>query len=200
MNEVLTTPEARPDSLGSDVAHGREQHRVERDAGAEAEQRPCPAARRARNRAVDRRPREQREPGRGQQQADRERPPDAEPHDDLRRQAERERGHDQVGGQERESDLHRRVAEHELHVQRGDEEPREHGRGPQHADDVGGRDIAQAEQAAAASSGARTRASMTRNVTSSSAARAEEPERLRRGPARLVAVHDGVYGEHQRRW
>ena len=67
MNEVLTIPEARPDSLGRDIAHRGEQHRVEGDAGADAEQDH------ARQHvddevAVDRRAREQREPGRGEQQ------------------------------------------------------------------------------------------------------------------------------------
>ncbi len=60
-------PEARPDSSGFDVAHRGEQHRVERDAGAEAEQDH------ARQHvddeaAVDRRAREQREPDGGEQQ------------------------------------------------------------------------------------------------------------------------------------
>ena len=68
MNAVLTTPEARPDSLGRHVAHRAEQQRIERDAGADAEQRH------ARQHvddelAVERRAREQREPGRGEQQA-----------------------------------------------------------------------------------------------------------------------------------
>ena len=57
---------------------------------------------------------------------DRQRAPDAEAHHHLGGEAERERRHDQVGRQEGEADLQRAVAEHELHVQRGDEEPREH--------------------------------------------------------------------------
>ena len=50
-------------------------------------------------------------------------------------------------GQEREADLERAVAEHELQVERREEEPREHRRRPEHADDVRGRDVAQPEQA-----------------------------------------------------
>ena len=38
MNDVLTTPEASPASLRRDVAHRREQQRVEGEAGAEPEQ------------------------------------------------------------------------------------------------------------------------------------------------------------------
>ena len=67
MNAVLTTPEARPDFLRRDVAHRGEQHRVEGDAGAEAEQDH------ARQHVddevpVDRRAREQREADCGEQQ------------------------------------------------------------------------------------------------------------------------------------
>ena len=43
-----------------------------------------------------------------------------------------------------------RVAEHELQVERREEEPGEHRRRPEHADDVRGRDVAQPEEAAAA--------------------------------------------------
>ena len=64
----------------------------------------------------------------------------------LRRDAHRERSHDQVRRQERQPDLERAVAEHELEVERRQEEPREHRRRPEHADDVGGRDVAQAEE------------------------------------------------------
>ena len=39
--------------------------------------------------------------------------------------------HDQVGGQEREADLQRAVAEHQLQVERGEEEPGEHRRRPE---------------------------------------------------------------------
>src|SRR5881275_2257832 len=47
-------------------------------------------------------------------------------HDELRRQAERERAHDQVRGQERQPDLKRCVAEHELQIEGRHEEPGEH--------------------------------------------------------------------------
>ena len=82
MNAVLTNPEARPDSSGCDVAHRREQDRVERDARAEAQQEH------AREHvdevaAVDRCAGEQRQPGGGGQQPGHERRLDAEAHDEL---------------------------------------------------------------------------------------------------------------------
>ena len=87
------------------------------------------------------------EPERGEQEPGRERAPDAEAHHELRREPERERAHDQVGRQEREPDLQRAVAEHELQVERREEEPGEHRRRPEDADDVRGREVAQPEQA-----------------------------------------------------
>ena len=106
MNEVLTTPEASPDSLGLDVAHGRQQQRVERDAGAEAEQQHARAARRSTKLPSTGARANSTSPSGGQQQA---RPTsgrrDAEAHHELGREAERERAHDQVGRQEGEPDL-----------------------------------------------------------------------------------------------
>ena len=129
-----------------DVAHRGEQHRVERHAGAEAEQEH--ARQDVDDEApVDGCPREEHEADGGQQQPDRQRRSDAEAHDDLGREADRERSHDQIRRQEGETDLERAVAEHELEVERGQEEPREHGRRPEHADDVRGRDVAQPEEA-----------------------------------------------------
>ena len=49
-------------------------------------------------------------------------------------------------GQEREADLQRAVAEHELQVERREEEPGEHRRRPEDADDVRDREVAEAEE------------------------------------------------------
>ena len=51
-----------------------------------------------------------------------------------------------LAGRNDEPDLERAVAEHELQVQRGEEEPREHRGRPEHADGVGGRGVALTEQ------------------------------------------------------
>ena len=88
----------------------------------------------------------QQEPDRREAQARRQRRPDPEAHHELGRQPDRESPMIRLAGQEGETDLQRAVAEHELDVERGEEEPREHGRGPEHADDVRGRDVAQPEQ------------------------------------------------------
>ena len=50
-------------------------------------------------------------------------------------------------GQEGQADLERAVPEHELEVERGEEEPREHRAGPEDADDVRDREVAQPEKA-----------------------------------------------------
>src|SRR5439155_317763 len=63
-----------------------------------------------------------------------------------RREPERERAHDQVRRQEREADLERAIPEHELEVERRQEEQREHRRRPEDADRVRGRDVPQAEE------------------------------------------------------
>ena len=55
--------------------------------------------------------------------------------------------HDQVARQEGEADLERAVAEHELQVERREEEPGEHRCRPEDADDVRDRDVAQPEEA-----------------------------------------------------
>jgi len=74
-------------------------------------------------------------------------PTDAVAHHQLGRQPERERAHDQVRGQEREADLERLVVQHELEIERREEEPREHRSGPEHADDVRGGEVPQPEEA-----------------------------------------------------
>ena len=97
MNEVLTTPDARPASLRLDVAHRGEQHRVEGDARADAEQ-DHPGQDVDDERAVDRRAGEQQQAERGQPEARDERRADPVAHHELRRDAEREHAHDQVAG------------------------------------------------------------------------------------------------------
>ena len=77
----------------------------------------------------------------------------------------------------------RAVAEHELQVERREEEPREHRRGPEHADDVRGREVAQPEEAERHERRA-TRDSITRKSASSATAQREQAERLRRTSSR----------------
>ena len=146
MNDVLTTPEASPASLRLDVAHRGEQHRVEGHARAEAEQ---DHARQDVDEEVPvhRRAREEHEPDGRQHQARDERRPDAEAHDELRREPDENAPMIRFAGQERETDLERAVAEHELEVEGGEEEPGEHRGGPEDADAVRGRHVAQPEEA-----------------------------------------------------
>jgi hypothetical protein len=97
MNAVLTTPEARPGLARLDVAHRREQHRVERDAGADAEQ--DHARQHVDDEApVDRRAREQQQPdARAAARRERRRIPKRIT-SFAESRAERERAHDQVRG------------------------------------------------------------------------------------------------------
>ena len=137
-------------------------------------------------------------PTAAKQQPDSERQPDPEAHDELGREPDREGAHDQVPGQEREPDLERAVAEHELEVERGEEEPGEHRSRPEDADDVRDRDVAQPEEA-------------ERHERRRDARLDDEEGREQRGrppragpsvrgrqPADLVPVHDRVDGDHQR--
>ena len=104
-----------------------------------------------------------------------------------------------LAGRKARPTCERAVAEHQLEVERREEEPREHGRGPEHADDVRGRDVAQPEEAERHRAASATRASMREE---------ERQQRRRAAPSRpsvcadvqpvLVAVHDRVDGEHQR--
>ena len=146
MNEVLTTPEARPDSLGSTSLIAA------RSIGLNAMPAPMPSrimlgstSRRKLPSAGARA--KSTSPTAASSSPVAERQPDAEPHHELGREADRESTHDQVRGQEGETDLQRAVAEHELEVERGEEEPGEHRRRPEDADDVRGRDVAQPEEA-----------------------------------------------------
>ena len=162
-----------PRLLRRDVAHGREQHGVERDAGPEAEQ----DHRRQhvdQHVPVDRRAGEQHQADRREHEAGRERHPDPEAQHELRREPDRERSHDQVGGQEREPDLQRAVPEHELEVEGREEEPREHRRRPEHADDVGRGDVPEPEEAERHERRV-TRDSITRKTPRSTAAAPRRP-------------------------
>ena len=140
---------------------------------------------------------EEREPGGGQQQSRGQRRPDAETHDHLGGKAERESAHDQVGRQEGEADLQRVVSEHELEVERGDEEPGEHGGGPEDADDIRRCDIALPEQAERHQRCADPRLDAQENRQKRPGS-GEQADRLDRSPAGLVAVHDRVDGKQQR--
>ena len=135
--------------------------------------------------------------------ADNERPvangrSEAKPQDQLRGEPERERRHDQVGRQEGETDLQRAVPEDELEIESGEEKPGEHGRGPEDADYVGCRDIAELEEPERHE----WRASPSLDPDEQCqqhCRRREQAERLSGGPAFLVAVHDCVDREHQGR-
>ena len=172
MNEVLTTPDARPasDCSTSLIAAS--------STGVKA----MPAPKPSRIMLGARRRRTRRRPARAQAAGARPRPararaerqPDAEAHHELGGEADRERAHDQVRGQEREADLQRGVAEHLLQVQRREEEPREHRGRPEDADDVRDGDVAAPEQASG-TSGAATRDSITRKRPSSTAAAPSRP-------------------------
>ena len=110
--------------------------------------------------------------------------------------AQRAVRHHQAGGQVGQADLERAVPEHLLEVERGKEEPGEHGACPQHADDLGDRDVAELEQTQrdqrvldaglADHEGDHQRGSGR-----------EQAERLTRRPAGLVAADHGVHGDHQ---
>ena len=100
-------------------------------------------------------------------------------------------------GQEREAHLERRVVQHELQVERGQEEPGEHRRGPEDANDVGRRKVAPREETERHQR--RADAGLDEDEDREECDRAaEETKRLRRRPAGSVAVDDRVDGEHQR--
>ena len=180
-----------------DVPHGGEQHRVEGHPGAEPEQ---DHARQDIHRedSVHGRTCEEREPERRQRQARREREPDPEAHDELRRETEREHGHDQVRWHEREPDLERGIAEHELQVEGGEEEPGEHRGRPEDADDVRGGEVPQPEEPERYERGRNP--GLDREEEHEQRARCgEQAERPSGRPPHAVAVHDRVDREHQRR-
>ena len=175
MKDVLTTPEARPASLGSTSLIAAS------NTGLKAIPAPSPSRIMAGSTSTTKLPstgaREEQQAGRGETEAHGQWQPDSEPHDEPRRQADREDPHDDVPGQEREADLERRVSEHELQVQRGEEEPREHRAGPEHADDVRHRDVPKAEQPER-NERRLDLDSMTRNAASSAPETARRPSVL----------------------
>ena len=145
MNEVLTTPDARPASAGSTSLMAASR------TGLNAIPAPRPSRIMAGRTSTTKFPStgaraKSRSPSPASSEADRERQPDAEAHDELRRQADRQGAHDQVPGQEREADLERAVPEHQLEIERGEEEPGEHRPGPEDADDVRHGDVAEPEE------------------------------------------------------
>ncbi len=190
MKDVFTTPDARPESSGPTSLIAA------MSTGLNAMPAPRPTQQHAgqhvgHQRAMHGRAREQQETGRREQQTDEQRRANPEAHDDLRREPERERGHDEIRRQERKADLQRRIAEHELHVERGQEKPREHRGRPEHADDIATATLRNRNNESGIS-GARTRDSIMRNATSNATATPSMPRRLHRFPAGLVAVHDRV--------
>ena len=87
MKDVLTTPEARPASLGSTSPTAAS------STGLKAIPAPSPSrimAGARRPRSLRRRAREEQQAGRGETEADGQWQPDSEPHDEPRRQADRE--------------------------------------------------------------------------------------------------------------
>jgi hypothetical protein len=97
--------------------------------------------------AVNRRACQQHEPEGSEEQSHAQRWPNAEAQDEPGRQADRHRTHDEVPREERKPDLQRAVGEHELHVERREEEPSEHRGGPENAYDIRDGDIAKTEEA-----------------------------------------------------
>ena len=129
MNEVLTMPEARPESLGLTPLMAASR------TGLKAIPAPNPSRIMPWQHINDEVPvdwsaREEQKPSRRQRQAERQRELDAEAHDEFGGEAERERAHDEVGWQEGETHQQRAVAEHGLEVEGGEEEPGEHRGGP----------------------------------------------------------------------
>ena len=180
-----------------DVVHRRQQHRVEADARTHA-QHQHGRQHIGQVVAVDGHAREQQKADRPEQHARDQRRPDAEAHHQLRGDADREPAHQQVGGQEREPHLQRRVAEHQLQVQRRQEEPGEHRGRRQHADHVGRGQVPEPEQP--------QRHQRRRHARLDHQEQDQQPhgdtqqaERLAGHPTHPVAVHDRVDRDHQRR-
>ena len=196
MNAVLTTPEASPDSSGATSLMAAS------NIGLKAMPAPKPStimlgSTSTTNVPVHGGPREEHEADRSEREPGRERQPDSEAQHELGRETDRERSHDQVGREERKSDLERAVSEHELQVEGRQEEPREHRSGPEHADDVRGRDVAQPEEAERHERRMDPRLDHEEGDEQRSRG-GKEAERLRGRPPGVVAVDDRVDGKHQR--
>ncbi len=101
-------------------------------------------------------------------------------------------------GQEREADLDRAVAEHELQIERREEEPGEHRRRPEDPDDVRDGEVAEAEEPEwdERRDGARLD---EQEHTHEPRREREQAERTDGRPPDLVPVHDRVDGDHHRR-
>ena len=177
MNAVLTTPEASPDSSGATSLIAAS------STGLNAMPAPIPSrimlgSTSTRNEPSTGARAKSSSPTDASAQPDGERRPEAEAHHELRREPERERAHDQVRRQEREPDLQRAVAEHELQIERRQEEPGEHRRGPEHADDVRDGDVPPPEEAERHRAGGSRRDSSQKKNASSTADAREQAERL----------------------
>ena len=178
MNEVLTTPEARPASCGSTspIAASR--------TGLKAIPAPAPSS------SIEGSTSATKEPPTGAREnsarlaAASSRPTvsggaDAEPHHQPVGDPQRAERHHHAGRQEGEADLEGVVPEHPLQVERGQEEPGEHRGGPEHADDLRHRRRCAARRAAAAPAGGRSVPRTPTNAASRTA-----PRRAGRGSGR----------------
>ena len=155
------------------VAHGGKQHRVEGDAARQSEQDhvrehiddKVP---------IDRCSREEHESDGGQQQPGSEWGLDAEPHDEPGRKAERANRHAEAGWQEGEADQQRAVPEHQLEVESREEEPAEQSRGHRTPTTLAVATLRRRKMPSGMS-GARTRPSIKKKITNSTAAALSRP-------------------------
>ena len=196
MNEVLTTPEARPDSLGATSLMAASSTGLKAMPRADSEQDHAGRTSTTKFPSTGARAKST-SPIAASSSPIASGVLDAETHDKPGGEAERESGHDQIGRQEGETDLHRAVPEHQLEVERREEEPGEHGGGPQDADDVGGRDVAQPEEAERHERRAHPSFDAEEDRQQRQR-RSKQADRLAGSPPDLVAVHDRIDREHQR--
>ena len=146
MNEVLTTPEASPASSGSTSLIAAS------STGLNAMPAPMPSRIMLGRTSTTKLPStgaraKSSEPGGGERQPDGERQPMPKRITSFAESPSEKRAHDQVRRQEREADLERAVPEHELQVERREEEPREHRRRPEDRRRRSRRDVAEPEEA-----------------------------------------------------
>ena len=173
--------------FGCYIAHRGHQHRIEGDPGADAEQQH------ARQHvgdevSIDRRASEQQQANGRHRQPDNQGQPVAEPDDELGRDRHRADRHHDVARQEGQADVQRVVPQDQLQVERGQEEPREHRRGPENAHDVGGCECARTEDGEPHQRhhGPALDDDERREQRDGEA---EQPERAQRRPAGLVAIN-----------